>query len=526
MKRICLTTLIYLTLISNGALVAQNRDSITYPGTVKEREMQILNQNWNVTGNAAGMGFSHVNTGSFTTLGLITGSGDYHKTQEGSARNALQFRTERYDKFNQKLYVKGSFIFTRERELDRAWSDVFHTYNSNPYIYGSSVKGNYETQRFDLNVKVYTSNFGKFNIGVEFDYKVADMARQRDPRSRSYLLDYSLLPSLTYSFSKTHTIGINVKYRFEKEKMPSLSTVQTNPNLKYYDFIGLEHVDGKIGGYLGFQRQFVSGYMGGAIQYNYISKKINWLTSIGFDSQRQETLGNKKQSPGSYNSYNYSLLTNLILRSGKYTHDLKIRGSILDGGADEFRQSLISSRDPQTNEVTETWETTYKYINRFIVKTKDLSADYKLYSSNNDNIGYLWNIGFVASYNEFNNYYYLPYSQYSVSKVFAGLNGSYSLLDKKHHCIDFVFRAVAGVPSNNVLILATQTEVSTQVLQPDLEFHNKKTLDGSLEVKYTFPLSFGRSKMQGYARFFAGNIFASDSMNWSNAGFSIGILTL
>jgi RNA polymerase sigma factor (sigma-70 family) len=155
---------------------------------------------------------------------------------------------------------------------------------------------------------LFTARTGKFNYGVGLDYKVADMSRQRDPRSRSYLLDYKLVPSITYNIDKKNIIGLNLSYRMEKEKMPNLTTVQTDPNLKYYDFRGLNYADGKIGGYKGFQRQFVSDFFGLAGQYNYIGVSSKFLLSVGMDYQKQEVLGNKKQSPGSYNSFNYSPL--------------------------------------------------------------------------------------------------------------------------------------------------------------------------------------------------------------------------
>jgi hypothetical protein len=308
MKKFIIFSIILLSFCES--IYSQAKDSVTIYPDIQSRELQIVQQQWLNTNNAAGLAFSLVNKGSYTSLERFVSSGDYHRAQEGSSNKALKFSTQRYDRFNEKIYVRGSFSFLMNNEGERAWSDVINTYNSNPYIYGSSVKGDYQTQKFDLNLKVYSIPSGKFNFGVTIDYHVSDISRQRDPRSRSYSLDYSIIPSVTYAVSKNSRVGVDLYYRFDKEKMPGLTTVQTDPNLKYYTFTGMESAIGRIGGYRGFSRQFVSDYIGGALQYNYENKKVKLLLSAGMDAQWQETLGDKKQTPGSVNSFN--LLINLM----------------------------------------------------------------------------------------------------------------------------------------------------------------------------------------------------------------------
>lgn len=507
---------------------AQKKDTLPVPSPVplKVREFQIVKQQWNITENSAGMGINKVSTGSLTTMGISRQVGDLHRAQEGNALNGLEFKTDRFDRFNDKLFLKGTFSFNLDKEYNRAWSDVFHTYNSSPYIFGSSVKGTYETQTFRLTLMLFTARTGKFNYGVGLDYKVADMSRQRDPRSRSYLLDYKLVPSITYNIDKKNIIGLNLSYSMEKEKMPNLTTVQTDPNLKYYDFRGLNYADGKIGGYKGFQRQFVSDFFGLAGQYNYIGASSKFLLSVGMDYQKQEVLGNKKQSPGSYNSFNYSAVADYVLDRGLYVHNINAKGSYLDGGADEFRQELQSYKDPVTGETTETWVTNYKYTNRYMVKVTDLNISYKLMNLRADKKAVKWSVQPYASYNQFVNTYYLPKSEFKVSKFFAGANAFASLYSKKENDLDLTIRVAGGVPVKTDLSLATVTELSAAVYDVDLAFHKKKTIETFGEIRYTFPLKFGKTKMFGYTRLYAGNIFASGSSSWFSTGFSIGLLTL
>ncbi|MDP3437370.1 MAG: hypothetical protein Q8S04_09005 [Bacteroidales bacterium] len=524
MKKFIIISFIMLSLCES--LYSQVKDSVTKYPDIQSRELQIIQQQWLNTNNAAGLAFSNVTKGSFTSLERFVSRGDYHRAQEGSSNKALRFSTQRYDRFNEKIYVRGSFSFLMNNEGDRAWSDVIKTYNSNPYIYGSSVKGDYQTQKFDLNLKIYTIPMGKFNFGVTVDYHVSDISRQRDPRSRSYSLDYSIIPSLTYAVSKSSKVGVDLYYRFDKEKMPGLTTVQTDPNLKYYTFSGMESAIGRIGGYRGFSRQFVSDYIGGSLQYNYANEKVKFLLSAGMDAQWQETLGDKKQSPGSYNSFNYRLVSNLLIEQNNFLHNFTLTALIKDGGADEHRQNLISTRDTLTGISTETWVTIYTYKNRFVVKTSDINASWKTYSRNASGKGYRWSAGIFGGYNHFSNTYYLPKSEIGAGKFYGGAEGSYLLFSRNETKLEFEGFVKAGFKTDSYLLLASQNEISENILIPDIEYHRRNSAEIYGSLRYIFPMKFAkRTKLTGYAKVYGGNIFATDSKNWSNAGVAIGLLT-
>ncbi len=498
----------------------------TYP-SLEKTEIQRSIMQWESTLNAAGMKFGEMDRGTFTTLGVYNESGDYHRTQEGSEIKGLLFKTQRYDKLNDKVLVKGTFTFNMNKEYDKGWSDVYNPYNSNPFIYGSSIRGTYETQLFDLGLRVYTKYKSRLNYGFAIDYKVADIARQRDPRSRSYLLNYSLVPSVVYEIRGRQSIGANLSYRFGKEKMPGLTTIQTDPNMKYYTFSGLEHVEGTIGGYKGFSRQFLSDYLGGAIQYNYRGEKNKLLISVGFDGEWEETLGTNRQSPGSYNELTYSFLADYISEKGNLIHDLKAEATIKDGGADEFRQERKTVLDTLTGITTETWETIYEYKNRFVVKTSDYRLSWNLTSTDTDKRGYRWSVGAEAGYEGFSNNYYLPSSEYSFGKIIMGINGKIRLLNGSNGRL--VLSAYSGGAFNTAakLNLATESIVGEEILTPDFDYHKANIFKINGELRYTFRLRMVKSTpILGYASLYGGNTSAQGGKGWYTAGVSIGILTL
>jgi len=337
MRTINYITAIFAIAASTAVQGAQADTLRSFP-SLEKREIQKSGMQWENTTNAAGMNYGSVDKGSYTTLGIYNGAGDYHRVQEGSEKRGLLFETERYDKLNDKIFVKGTFSFNMDKEFDKGWSDVYNPYNNNPFIYGSSVRGTYETQKFDLGLRAYTKYKSRFNYGLSIDYKVADIARQRDPRSRSYHLDYSVKPAVVFEIGKKHTAGLNLSYRFGKEKMPGLTTIQTDPNLKYYTFTGLEHAEGKIGGYKGFSRQFLSDYYGEQSSTTTGERRANSLSRPGLMQDGKRRSATFARAP--VHIMNSLTLFWQIIKAerGNMLHNLRAEAVVRDGGADEFRQ--------------------------------------------------------------------------------------------------------------------------------------------------------------------------------------------
>lgn len=516
--------LFFLLIIQPG--YSQQADTISEVPSINCREMQVLMQQWLHSDNAAGLAFSNVYRGGLTTFENFYSSGNHHRVQEGSALNGIKFYSEGYSSFNDKLFARGHFKFSKYIEEDRAWSDVVNTYNGNPYIYGSSVRGNYDHQLFDLSLKVYSAAIGSFNYGFTIDYQVGDISRQRDPRTRTYMLNYSAIPSVTYSISEKSRLGLNAYYKYGKERMPNISTVQTDPNLQYYTFTGLHNVMGRVGGYKAFQRQFISDAVGGALQYNFVNQNVKLLLSAGGDLLWQETLGDKKQSPGSYNSYGFNITANLIHSSTGFVHNALLVAKYNNGGANEFRQTLFTERDTLTGVSTEYWVTDYVYKNRYVVETFDVQFSWKSIALKPNSQERKWSVGATSAFQSFENIYYLPKSEYAASKLIAGINGTMLLLDRGNHNLEISAFAQGAYSLNVLLDLESDTEVAEFILGPDFEFHSRNTIEIGGSLTYTFPLRVPKmNAMTGYARLYGENLFANKSYGWLAFGLAIGLLT-
>ena len=530
---------IVLLIISILVSVIGMAQSLVY---TEEHELTQLLNPWTMLPNAAGLGVSPVKKHGVTELGYEKNNGNYHRAQLGNDLSGLNFYSERYDKLSKNWLVWGSFNFQMNRETDRAWSDVFFPFNNSPYIFGSSVKGNYDRQIFDLHAKLSTVQQGKFSWGVGVDYTAGDMSRLRDPRSRTYLADYAAIPSLTYKITEKHTLGLDVFARFQKEKMPNANTVQLDPNLKYYTFFGMENADAVIGAYNGFQRQFESGFYGGDIQFGYKADKMNWVNSLGMEYQLQEVTGSIKQSPGSYHSLNYKASSMFRLIQNNKLICASLKGNYYQGATNELRQELITVRDTATGIASQEWVTLYTYNNRYTTKSYNVDLDINIRDLMPDAKDYSWKAGADLQAYGFDNQYNLPYSEMKVDRLKAGIYGHARLMNKKNHRVNLDAKIDYDLALTNKLVLSDDAlvtptsasttfqqgtyDIATQVLTPDNNYFSQNALSYKLEASYSFPLSFKKTQLVGFLKMYIKNSQTNQNQNWMNAGVSIGIIPL
>ncbi len=510
------------------------------PLQMEEYELNVLLHSWTQTQNAAGLGLSTIKAEGITELGYNQNAGDYHRAQEGNARNGIDFYSERFDQIGKNLVSWGSFNFKMDREKNRKWSDVMNTYNNNPYIFGSNVAGDYDRQLFDFHAKVGTRLPGKFNFGLGIDYKVADFSRLRDPRSRIFFADYAAIPGITFKLNEKNVIGLNLSVRYQKEQLPNITTVQDDPNLKYYSFFGMENADGIIAGYNSFERQFVSNFYGFDVQYAYKNDRIKFLLNAGTFIQNQDIFENLKQSPGSFHSINFKGNAVLNILLNRLLLNTSLVGNLKKGAADENLQELITVRDTATGIASQQWVTLHTYKNRFINNTSDAQFDLNIRNINTEKNDFSWIAGVNAGIMSFQNRYNLPLSEMNIHRGNAGIYGHYRILNMKNHRItldaainyEFGFDNLLTLGENS-LVLPTQGastfvegtyEVATKVILPDFNFYNSSATKYNLETKYSFPLHFKKLNMIGYTKVFYEQTRSTSIGNWTSTGVSIGII--
>ncbi len=250
--------------------------------TKEKYEYADATQLWRRTLNPAGLSLDTLTNRGISYFEFSHQQGTHYRVQDGDEQNKLLFSfRKRYQKIGKYLYGYGRFTFDMGRQFNRSWSDVLRSHHSNPYFFRKLHQRKVRLPELQPIGSVSHSAVKNFTFGARLDYKVGDLSRLKDPRSRTNLADYQLTPAVTYTWNK-HSLGLSGYYHRRKEKIPNITTVQTDPNLKYYTFTGMENTDGTTGGYSGFEREFVNHEFGGELSYQYKNRRIQTLTTLSY----------------------------------------------------------------------------------------------------------------------------------------------------------------------------------------------------------------------------------------------------
>ncbi len=480
-------------------------------------------QVWRLTGNAAALSLDPETCDSSANRGLayfdlMHRSGDYRRVQEGGQMNQLSFHAERYQKIGKYLYGYGSFDFDMGRTKDRAWSDVLRSYNSNPYISGSSVPGKYDHQNFKLVAKLSTVALGHFTYGATLLYKVGDLSRLRDPRSRINLAEYKLAPSVTYSAGQ-HTLGLALHYDRRKEKLPNMTTVQTDPNLSYYVMTGLENTTGTIGGYNGYQREYVNHEFGAELDYGFKGNQWRSVNTLSLRMGREYVYGQYKYEPGNYRTVNYGLASRNRIRQDGLLHSIDLLINYETGSADEYKSERVSTTDSETGIVSVEWRKILEYKKRYQLKKWDADLHYRLSWAKDEAVNSYCGLQYTLQ--SVSNKYLLYTSElkYSASNILA--EGGYGFLN--HHLWlegSLVYRIRHKA---DIALYDATTDYAQSVLLPDMPYYEANYWQGRLAVTYQFPLTIKGYTAQWFVKAYGSYLKTNNSLDASTIGLSFGL---
>ena len=517
MRKILIGTLL---LLASGAAWSQE-----VPANFATQAVETTLQQFLATRNAAGMGLYQPSSGSKTQIEGFYSAGDDHLAQQGSPDYGFDFSTLRYDRFSDKLFMRGSFHYCFDREKERPWSDVMDPWFSIPYIYGNSIAKDYDKHRCGLTFDLYTAPLaGVVSVGVRTAYEVADISGLRDPRPRTGYLNWQVIPSVLISVGRHH-VGLDLGYGYSKEKLSGLSTIQSYPNLYYYRMSGLDHMEGTVGAYTSFKRQFYGGRFLGDLSYNYVAPGFRALVSGGLEYGQLEAYGDKMQNPGSYNSFLYSAVADIQWQRGSFLHQWHLSGSIKDAGGDEHLQELVTETDPVTKVISQNWVTLYTFKNRYILGQTEAALDYTLFGglSGTD---YRWSVRAGVSYAAFKKECFLPYAEFSSKRLGFSAGGSFRLLEVRGHKLEIDILAQGGLPLKVTQGLLNDNQYTQEVLEADAAYYRKLRVGGSGNLTWTFPLNLGKAGWaNGYVRLDGLYSRALPAGSLSHVGLTVGLFT-
>lgn len=510
--------LLILSIVINCSSYAQ-----VYPVQKELYDYNQISQSWVKTQNAAGLTRDSLVEQGIAYFQLEKSDGSYYLVQDGDSYNKLLFVSESFKKIGKYLYGYGKVSFDMGRMFNRSWSDVYRSHNTNPYFSGSSIKGKYDTQNFNLSASLASVDINGFTYGMKLDYNVGDLSRLKDPRSRANLADYRLIPSVTYALGK-HVLGLDAGYHRRKEKIPSITTVQTDPNMKYYILTGMEYVNGVVGGYSGFKRQFVHHEFEGGLSYSYQGRTWNSVNSLTYKKGYEDVTGDMKYMPGKYHTSIIGFSSFNRLMTDRICHTVDFGIAIEDCFADEYVQEKVTEKDPVTGIESSYWKTLITYNKRYKVNVSDISLDYKIHWLKNNRKERLAFLGINLDYKNVSNEFTLPYSSLKYSYADVALNGGATVWKKGLSSLNF--EANVGYLASldaSLQLTDSSTDYAQQVLLPDMQFYSSSVMHGDLSVQYSFPLKVKEKSNQLFVKMFGGYWTTDKETDRYNVSLSFGI---
>lgn len=512
-------TLLFLTaaLVLGQAAAAQDTRSLAGESAYRyDNTLQL----WRHTANAAAMGIDSLRDRGRVQMSAGRHAGSYHRVQEGSAQNGLSLYTERYQHMGRYLYGYGSFAFDKGRIEDRAWSDVMRTYESDPYLSGSSVSGRYDYQGFELTARVGTVSLNGWRVGTEGRYRVADLSRLRDPRSRSRLLDYRLAPSVTYTAGSHHTIGLTSYYRRRKESLPTLTTVQNDPNLYYYQMSGLDAVSGTVGGYSGFAREYVAHIFGAEGAYGYHSGGLHSVNTVHIERLSEGIYEQYRREPGHYYAYRYGIQSLNRIAGRSAIHQIDLQAGYRQDYADEYRPQLVITTDPATGYNSYRYDNLLTYRKRYQLTAASAQLHYCASLIRHQEVrSYM---GLTLRLRQVEQKHLLPQSRFSRRTMYSAAEYGQGLLANNRLWLT----ALVGyqtTPKAELSMGTPDTEYAREVWLSDMGYYAANYWRGAISVMYQLPVTVKKTRSLWYIKAYAENLRAQHALSSHTLGLTIGV---
>lgn len=495
-------------------------------GVSPQRVVTFDSLSWINTSNAASLGIFSLNSLGITQIGANHTDGNYKLAAQSGTITSLGFYSDSYRSL-EKINLYGRFSFNQQWHSKRLWSDNFDPYNGTPYIVGGDIEGDYSKQIFDFSVKASSMLlWNRIWLGVGFDYKDGDFSRSRDPRSRSQLADYKVYPGIIVKLSSNSSIGMNIFYRYYKEKMlKPVSKAESYDKYTYYLQKGMGEYSATT--ILFFSRRYSNNYYGGNLQYNFANQSIELLVDGGVSLRNELVIDETRQIPGDFKSYDFNGSIDLSFKSGKALQKIKLKGIYSLGNAREYLQENVIYTNDQ-GRLDSYWRTIMKnstYNNSFI----DVTASWRFYRLNSD--GYKWFAGACANYYSFGKKYLMPTSSANYSWLSVDLEYGSHLFTGQKSSINFIAEcgALKSMDSelnlNNSLVKEKKSTINENVLLPDFDILSSDSFKIGAELNYIFKRDKSVSLFaSAYTSFLIPiNINIEKSLRYC-AGISLGII--
>jgi hypothetical protein len=221
-----------------------------------------------------------VGTLSFEVTDL---DGAYRKVTDARSARSKAIHSEGYQ-IKGPITFYGFFDYRLSTEKVRKWDDVLFATEGNPFVFGDSIAGDYETETFLLKgglASLFPDQ--RFAWGLEVSYLAGTSADQTDPRALINGTRYSLKPG--FIFRNEHWMyGLDLKEERYRESI-GMTVVDNTGTHHYFLFMGMGVYNLASGD--SYSRIYEGNNFSAHLQMNRFGKEKDLLLNVGWETVKE-----------------------------------------------------------------------------------------------------------------------------------------------------------------------------------------------------------------------------------------------
>lgn len=154
----------------------------------------------------------------YAYLSGSSASGDLRRPMEPGSNRAATAATGGY-KAIAGWGFKGHFGYKKTFDKALAWSNVYHAYGGNPFLWADSNTGKWLRDEVNAAITIAAPAIGRqLNTGLAIDYTIGSGARTNEPKPFYRIRDLLLQPGIYWQPSSGNNLGITGLFSFVQEE--------------------------------------------------------------------------------------------------------------------------------------------------------------------------------------------------------------------------------------------------------------------------------------------------------------------
>lgn len=373
---------------------------------------------WFGSENSAGMILTPLTSYESVGASYDIEQGNWRRYSDGDLKT-LNVSAEGASKLG-KGRVWGRFDYNNITAEDTKYNTIFLNMDDDmPFYVADDILSFWKKQRYDLGMKAATPLYkGRYAFGVEASYFSESGAKQIDPRGYGYEYGLTVSPSALFVFG-SHAVGLALDYEAGNMRMSNINNALTGSHAvyvmhglgNYEDYIVSLLSSSSLGLVFDNKKQY-----GASLQYSWTGDGTKLLAEV-YGKMRNWDISQTPSKPKKIGTASRTMAGGsvmLTLDRGSFFSKASVSGEYRSTNGIEYLQKLNKDYSVQA------WETVGKNVKS---KYRNMAASlaYDIYRKRG--AGYSWTAGASACWNDRNERYLLPVSEFMVGNVEGEVHG-------------------------------------------------------------------------------------------------------